>query len=62
MPADIHYAMIEPMGYFMMSKAFTSLWKIFSVADLAYIGLTLLLLLASWGLIAVCDRLMKDRK
>ncbi len=34
----------------------------FPVADLLYLGLTLLLLLASWGLIVVCDRLMEDDK
>ena len=30
--------------------------------DLLYLGLTLLLLLASWGLIVVCERLMEDTK
>jgi hypothetical protein len=54
--------MIEPIGGFMASDIFASLGKIFSVADLAYLGLTLVLLLASRGLIAVCDRLMKDGK
>jgi len=34
----------------------------FPITDLLYIGLTLLLLLASWGLIVVCDRLMEDTK
>jgi hypothetical protein len=29
--------------------------------DLVYIGLTLLLLAASWGFIAVCERLMEAR-
>ncbi len=29
------------------------------MADLLYIGLTLLFLLASWGLIVVCERLME---
>jgi hypothetical protein len=32
------------------------------ITDLLYLGLTLLLLLASWGLIVVCDRLMEDTK
>jgi hypothetical protein len=32
------------------------------ITDLLYLGLTLLLLLASWGLIIVCDRLMEDTK
>ncbi len=32
------------------------------LADFLYLGLTLLLLLASWGLILVCDRLMEDSK
>jgi hypothetical protein len=32
------------------------------IGDLLYLGLTLLLLLASWGLIVVCDRLMEDSK
>jgi len=27
--------------------------------DIVYLGLTLLLLLASWGLIELCDRLME---
>jgi hypothetical protein len=31
-------------------------------ADLIFLGLTLLLLLASWGLIVLCDRLMESRK
>jgi hypothetical protein len=31
-----------------------------SVADAAFIGLIVLLLLAGWGLIALCDRLMED--
>jgi hypothetical protein len=30
--------------------------------DITFLGLTLLLLLASWGLIALCDRLMGDSK
>jgi hypothetical protein len=30
-------------------------------ADLLYIGLTAVLLAASWGLIAVCERLMEDK-
>jgi hypothetical protein len=32
-----------------------------AMADLLYIGLTLLFLLASWGLIIVCERLMEDK-
>lgn len=32
------------------------------IADLLYLGLTLLLLSASWGLIVVFDRLMEDKK
>jgi hypothetical protein len=41
-----------------------SLTTVFSlpILDLLYLGLTLLLLLASWGLIVVCDRLMEDSK
>jgi len=31
------------------------------MADLLYIGLTLLFLLVSWGLIVVCERLMEDK-
>jgi hypothetical protein len=31
-------------------------------ADLIFLGLTLLLLLASWGLIVLCDRLLERRK
>ena len=34
----------------------------FPIADFVYLGLTLFLLLASWGLIVVCDRLMEDSK
>jgi hypothetical protein len=30
--------------------------------DLAYVGLTVLLLAASWGLIEVCERLMGEKK
>jgi len=30
------------------------------MSDLAYIGLTLLLLALTYGLIVVCDRLMED--
>jgi hypothetical protein len=33
-----------------------------AVSDLLFLGLTILLLLASLGLIAVCDRLMEDSK
>ncbi len=29
--------------------------------DLLYLAITLLALAASWGLIAVCDRLMEDK-
>jgi hypothetical protein len=48
----------------MLTFSIISLAKIFSfpVADLLYLGLTLLLLLANWGLIVVCDRLMEDTK
>ena len=48
----------------MLSLSFFSLMTNFSfpIADLLYLGLTLLLLLASWGLIVVCDRLMEDSK
>ncbi|MGD0174878.1 MAG: hypothetical protein ABSC61_10725 [Anaerolineales bacterium] len=47
-----------------MATLFTSILTVFSpsMADLAYLGLTLLLLLASWGLIVVCDRLMENSK
>jgi hypothetical protein len=31
------------------------------MADLLYIGLTLLFLLASWGLVVVCERLMEAK-
>jgi len=31
-------------------------------ADFIFLGLTLLLLLASWGLIVLCDRVMESRK
>jgi hypothetical protein len=31
------------------------------LADLLYIGLTAVLLAASWGLIVVCERLMEDK-
>ncbi|MGB7539013.1 MAG: hypothetical protein WBM17_10770 [Anaerolineales bacterium] len=31
-------------------------------ADFIFLGLTLLLLLASWGLIVLCDRLTESRK
>ncbi len=34
----------------------------FSLTDIAFLGLTLLLLSASWGLIVLCDRLMEDSK
>jgi hypothetical protein len=33
-----------------------------STADLLFPGLTLLFLLASWGLIILCERLMDDGK
>jgi hypothetical protein len=48
----------------MLRVSFLSLGTIFSlpVADLLYLGLTLLLLLASWGMIVVYDRLMEDSK
>lgn len=29
--------------------------------DLLYVGLTILFVVASWGLIEVCDRLMEDK-
>jgi hypothetical protein len=32
------------------------------MADLLYLGLTLLFLLATWGLIALCERLMEAKK
>jgi hypothetical protein len=32
------------------------------MADLLYIGLTLLFLAASWGFIVFCDRLMENKK
>ncbi len=31
------------------------------MADLIYIGLTVLFLALSWGFIVVCDRLMEDK-
>ena len=31
------------------------------MADLLYVGLTLVFLLASWGLIVVCERLMEAK-
>ncbi len=31
------------------------------LTDLLYIGLTLVFLAASWGLIVVCGRLMEDK-
>jgi hypothetical protein len=48
----------------MLDFTFFSLARIFifPLADVLYLGLTLLLLLASWGLIVVCDRLMEDSK
>jgi hypothetical protein len=48
----------------MLSIAIFSLTRIssFPIADLLYFGLTVLLFLASWGLIVVCDRLMEDPK
>jgi hypothetical protein len=30
--------------------------------DLLYVGLTILFLLFSWGLIVFCDRLMEEKK
>ena len=40
------------------------LMTVFSLptGDLLFLGLTFLLLLASWGLILVCDRLMEGSK
>jgi hypothetical protein len=32
------------------------------MADLIYIGLTLIFLAASWGFIVACERLMEDKK
>jgi len=32
------------------------------MVDLIYIGLTLILLAASWGFIVACERLMDDKK
>jgi hypothetical protein len=48
----------------MDSNIFLSASTFFSgfAADFLFIGLTLFLLLASLGLIAVCDRLMEDSK
>lgn len=31
------------------------------MADLFYVGLTLAFILASWGLIIVCERLMEEK-
>lgn len=31
------------------------------MADVVYVGLTILFLAASWGLVVVCDRLMEDK-
>ena len=31
------------------------------MADLLYIGLTIIFLAASWGFIIVCERLMEDQ-
>ena len=31
------------------------------MADLLYIGLTLIFLALTWGLIVLCDRLMEDK-
>jgi hypothetical protein len=32
------------------------------MADLLYVGLTLIFLLFSWGFIEFCDRLMEEKK
>ena len=32
------------------------------MTDFLYVGLTLVFLVASWGFIVVCDRLMEDKK
>jgi len=32
-----------------------------AMSDLLYVGLTLVFLIASWGLIVVCDRLMEEK-
>jgi hypothetical protein len=32
------------------------------MADLLYIGLTLIFLAASWGFIVICERLIEDKK
>lgn len=31
------------------------------MADLLYVGLTLVFLAASWGLVMLCERLMEDK-
>jgi hypothetical protein len=31
------------------------------MSDLLFVGLTLVFLIASWGLIVVCDRLMEEK-
>jgi hypothetical protein len=56
--------MKEQGGFPMLRLSVISLAAIFSfpVTDLLYLGLTLLLLLASWGLILVFERLMEDSK
>jgi hypothetical protein len=38
------------------------LCKELDMADLLYIGLTLVFLAASWGFIVFCDRLMENKK
>jgi hypothetical protein len=39
--------------YFIRSK---------EMADLLYVGLTLVFLAASWGFVVLCERLMEDKK
>jgi len=36
-------------------------WRI-QMTDFLYIGLTLIFLVASWGFIIACERLMEDKK
>jgi hypothetical protein len=33
----------------------------FAMADVVYVGLTLVFFAASWGLIVACERLMEDK-
>jgi hypothetical protein len=43
--------------YFMRSKERSK-----EMADLLYVGLTIVFLAASWGFIVVCERLREDKK